>query len=174
MRCPIATVEVFYAHALAIEREAAERYGEFAAYFNDRGEEVLSGLCRNLASLERGHYHQLIRACEGLTLPVVADGEFQWLEGGAPESAARELFYRVSNPRQLLHIALDGETRARLFFVWVARSSPCNAVRELAAVMAAEESEHVRWVQDALEYCPERPDWENLLENGFGPGSLAD
>jgi rubrerythrin len=173
MHCPIATVEEFYAHALAIEREAAERYGEFAAYFNDRGEEVLAGLCRNLATLERGHYHQLVRACEGLTLPVVSEASYRWLEAGAPETPARELFYRIARPGQLLRIALDGELRARAFFVWVARGAASNAVRELAAIMAAEEGEHIRWVQDAIEYHPDPPDWEKLMEQGLGPGSVS-
>ena len=33
LRPGIATVEEFYAHALAIEREAAQRYAEFEAHF---------------------------------------------------------------------------------------------------------------------------------------------
>ena len=45
----IASVEEFYAHALAIEREAMERYDEFGAWFAARDEDVLAGLCWNLA-----------------------------------------------------------------------------------------------------------------------------
>lgn len=167
---PIETVEEFYAHALAIEREAAERYGEFATHFADRGEEVLSGLCGNLARFEREHYHHLIRACEGLTLPIVGSGEYRWVEGASPEASARELFYRVAQPRQLLEIALDAELRAREFFVWVAKSARSNAVKELASIMAAEEAEHVHWVAQALEYHPGPADWEKLLDEGMGPG----
>ena len=44
---PIDSIERFYAHAIALEREAAERYAEFAVHFADRGEEVLAGLCGN-------------------------------------------------------------------------------------------------------------------------------
>jgi rubrerythrin len=167
---PIESVEEFYAHALAIEREAAERYGEFASHFADRGEEVLSGLCRNLAHFEREHYHQLIRACEGMTLPIVGSGQYRWLDQGSPEAPARELLYRVAQPRQLLEIALDAEVRAREFFVGVARSTASGAVRELASIMAAEEMEHVHWVMQAMEYHPQAPGWEKLLESGQGPG----
>ena len=167
---PIETVEEFYAHALAIEREAAERYGEFATHFADRGEDVLAGLCRNLARFEREHYHQLIRACEGLTLPIIVADDYRWLDGASPEAAARDLFYHVAQPRQLLEIALDAELRAREFFVWVARSARSTAVKELASIMAAEEAEHVHWVMQALEYHPEQADWDKLLEDGMGPG----
>ena len=51
----------------------------------------------------------------------------------------------------LLFLSLAAEKRAHAFFVWVARSAPDRAVRELASVMAAEENEHIAWVTDALE-----------------------
>lgn len=169
---PIASVEEFYAHALAIEREAAERYAEFEAHFAARGEEVIAGLCRNLASAEREHFEELARACTNLTLPAIATADYQWLDAGSPEAPARELLYRVATPRRLLEIALAAELRARAFFVWVARTARLHHVQELASVMAAEELEHVQWVRRALEYhAPERPDWETLLAEGIGPGA---
>src|SRR5919205_63888 len=48
MPAPIATVEQFYAHALAIEREAADRYEEYAVHFADLGDDALERLCSNL------------------------------------------------------------------------------------------------------------------------------
>ena len=151
---PIASVEEFYAHALAIEREAAERYEEFAAWFADRGDEVLAGLCRNLACFEREHYSQLVRGCALLTIPAIDPAAYQWLGDAPPETGARELFFRAAQPRHILEIALGAELRARDFFVQVARTSPSQAVRELAAIMAAEEAEHVAWVRQAIEYSP--------------------
>ena len=173
MPAPITTVEEFYAHALAIEREAADRYAEFTEYFADRGEEALADLCRNLASLERGHFDELAAACATLTLPAIARGQYRWLEAEAPEAAARELLYRVANPRQLLEIALGAEWRAREFFVWIVRTAPTNPVRELASVMAAEETEDVQWVRKALEYRDATGlDWDALLAQGVGPGTV--
>lgn len=152
MRKPIDSVERFYAHAIAIERQAAERYTEFISYFGDRGEDVLAGLCRNLAELEREHLGQLLRASAHLQLPAIASNEFQWLESGSPEAAAREFFYHVANPRQLLEVALHAEMCACDFFEWVARTTGDAQVRSLARVMASEESQHVQWVRRALEY----------------------
>ena len=171
---PIETVEEFYAHALAIEREAADRYEEFTAYFTDRGEDVLAGLCASLASMEREHFTELAAACASLNLPAIAARQYQWLEADAPESAARELLYRITTPRQLLEIALAAEGRAREFFVGIARNAPSAAVRELASVMAAEETEHVQWVRKALEYRQAIDlDWEALLAQGVGPGAAT-
>jgi rubrerythrin len=152
MQPRISTVEEFYAHALAIEREAAERYDEFTAYFEDHGEDVLAGLCRNLADMERKHFEELATSSIGMTLPRIPKGLYGWLEGDSPEAPAREFVYRMAQPRHLMEIALAAEWRAREFFVGIARTSPTLAVRELASVMAAEEAEHVKWVRHALDY----------------------
>jgi rubrerythrin len=170
---PIATVEEFYAHALAIEREAAERYSEFAQHFEDRGEEALAGLCRNLAHLELEHYHDLLASCSSLTLPAIAAGDYRWLDEESPEAPARELVFRIATPHNLLEVALRAECRAREFFVRIARTAPLKAVRELAGVMAAEEMEHVAWVRQALEYHGAPADWDALLAQGVSPGSFS-
>jgi rubrerythrin len=149
---PIRTVEEFYAHAIAIEREAEERYTEFTQWFDRRGQHVLAGLCRNLATLEGEHHRDLVEGCAHLKLPVVAAGDYQWLQGASPESVAREFMQQVAKPLDLLEIALQAEMRARDYFVWIARSALSDEVRELAAVMAAEELQHVRWVREALDY----------------------
>jgi rubrerythrin len=174
MRCPIATVEEFYAHAIAIEREAAERYTEFEAYFTDHGQDVLAGLCHNLAVLERSHLAALIQASQGLTLPAIPAGGYRWLEAGSPEAAARELFYRVASERQLMEIALHAEKKAQRFFEWIAANAPDEAVRALAREMAREEEEHVRWVRSAIDYAPAKPiDWVKVLARASGPGPGA-
>lgn len=173
MAIPIRSVEEFYAHALVIEREAAERYAEFARWFEERSPQV-AALCRRLSALERDHFEELAHACSRIELPEIAVPDYRWIEGtSSPESSARELFYRLATPRQLLEIALQAEWRAREFFVHVARSSPSSGVRELAAVMAAEETEHVRWVRDALERTVSAADWDDLIAHGMGPGAIV-
>lgn len=174
MPVPIATVEEFYAHALAIEREAAERYEEFAAYFNSRGDDVLEGLCRSLARLEREHYAELALASSRFTLPAISAGDHRWLEGASPEAAAREALYRIANPRQLLEIALAAECHARDFFLYIAATASSMQVRQLANDLALEELEHVSWVRQALEYrTTGEADWDSLLKSGVGPGIVS-
>ena len=172
MAVPIRSVEEFYAHALLIEREAAERYAEFAQWFEERNSQV-AALCRRLSDLERDHFEELARACSRIEIPDIPAHDYRWIEGpSSPEVSARELFYGVATPRQLLEIALQAEWRAREFFVEVARTSPSSGVRELAAVMAAEETEHVRWVRDALERTATAADWDDLIAHGVGPGAF--
>ena len=150
----IRTVEEFYAHALAIELEAAERYTEFEAWFRDRGEEVLAGLCFNIGRMEGEHFRELVAASRHLQLPAIDPGHYKWLESGSPEAPAREFFYRVASPRHLLEIALQAELNALAFFQHVGLTSDHPEVCALARQMAEEEKEHVVWVRNALEYHP--------------------
>jgi rubrerythrin len=165
---PIRSVEEFYAHALAIEREASERYAEFEGYFRERGEDILAGLCANLSRMESEHFTQLSRSSHLLQLPVIAEGEHRWLEGEPPEAPAHELFHRVANPHQLLEIALRAECAALAFFEWSGRTTDDASVRSLAREMAAEEAKHIRWVRNALEYQPLSPaDWERFAHRAM-------
>lgn len=164
---PIRSLPEFYSHALAIEHEAAERYGEFRDYFHDHGDEVLAGLCGNLGQAEEEHFRDLARASEGLDLPPIADGDFRWLESGSPEAAAREVFYRIAGPRQLLEVALQCECAALAFFEWAERTSADGRVRSLAHELAEEERHHAEWVREALEYQPiSNAEWNRLLDAG--------
>ena len=174
MAAPIRTIEEFYAHALAIEREAAQRYEEFAEHFEERDEDVLAALCGKLAQMERSHYEELMLSCMNLDLPIVAAGRYRWLEGDSPEAPAREMLYRIATPRNLLEIALAAEWRAREFFVGIARTAPSVSVREMASVMAAEEAEHVKWVRQALEYhVATGANWAEMIAAGIGPGVVT-
>jgi len=173
MARPIRSVEEFYAHALAIEREAADRYAEFFTWFDERGEDALAGLCRSLARIEGEHYQELLESCSNLKLPAIDAADYCWLDGGSPEAPAREVVYRVAKPQHLLEVALKAECRARDYFISIVRTSPARPVRELAAVMAAEERQHVQWVREALEYYgATNIDWEAVIGEGAGPGAL--
>ena len=151
---PIRTIEEFFAHAIAIERDAIDRYAEFEPWFAKRGEPVLAGLCGAIAREERKHHAALVRASAGLVLPPPEALSPGWIEGASPEAPTREAFYGVAQPHHLLEIALQAECNALAFFEWVAFTTPDPAVKALARDMAREEQDHVRWVRDALEYHP--------------------
>lgn len=168
---PIGSVEEFYAHALAIEREAARCYREFQEHFADRGEVVLAGLCGNLAHFEQDHYQLLLDRSKSLKLPDLPPDRYRWLESCPPENADHNLVYRVVSPRQLLEIALKAERNAKRFFEWVAGTTANGEIHALADEMASEEAEHVQWVSRALEYVrADGVDWDGLLAAGGGPG----
>jgi rubrerythrin len=168
---PIGSVGEFYAHALAIEREAAKCYRRFQEHFADRGEEVLAGLCGNLAHFEEDHHRLLVERAGKLKLPELPPERYRWLESGSPEAADCEVVFRLATPRELLEIALKAERGAKRFFEWVAGTTANGEIHALAEEMASEEAEHVQWVTRAMEYVrADGIDWESLLAAGGGPG----
>jgi len=150
----IRTAPELYAHAIAIEREAAERYSEFARHMADLGNEAVAELFGRLAGFEAEHLDTLLRRTDGVALPEPAAAGYRWLDAGAPETAARELVFRLMTPRHALEIALAAEKRAQAFFEHVLMTAEDPALRGLAKEMAAEEQEHVRIVEQLLARTP--------------------
>ena len=146
-----------YAHAIALEREAAERYGEFARRMDDLGNEAAAEVFATLARLEQEHLQTLLERTQGVEIPDFVDEQYEyaWLDAGAPETAARELVFRLLTARQALEIALRAETRAQTFFERVMLTAGDPALRALAREMAAEEGEHIALVERLLEHTPQ-------------------
>jgi rubrerythrin len=162
---PIRSATELYAHAIAIEREAAERYAELAQRMNDLGDKAVAAVFARLAHLEEEHLGALERRTAGLALTRLETHEYQWLEAGAPETAARELVYRLMTPRNALAIALGAEQRARAFFEHVLAGAEDPALRALAREMAADEREHVTMIEELLARTPEAlVDWASVYQ----------
>jgi len=127
---PIESSAELYAHAIALEREAAERYAQFAQRMKDEGRDDLAALFGTLARQEGEHLETLERRTEGVALPELRGSQYKWLDSGPPESGARELVFRLMTPRQALAIALYAEQRAQAFFehaYWSAGSGGARA-----------------------------------------------
>lgn len=161
----IASIAELYVHAIAIEREAAERYAELAERMRDESNEDLAELFAGLAALEKGHLDALERRTAGVVLPPLAARDYKWFGDAAPESAARELVYRLMTPQHALRIALGAEKRAQAFFEHVLLTADDPALRALAREMAADEQEHVQLIERMLESTPDSVvHWEDLYE----------
>jgi rubrerythrin len=130
-----------YVHALAIEREAARRYGELAARMAEAGNDAVAALFRSLAEFETGHLEALKRRTAGLALPPLAS-DYTWLEC--------DMDPQRLTPRQALTLALQAEKDSRAFFEQVCRSTRDAALCALAREMAAEENEHIATIERAL------------------------
>ncbi len=145
----VESVPELYARAIAIEREAAERYAAFAQRMGDLGNDAVAEVFTNLASFEASHLDALERRAEKLELPcAAAPGE------ALPRLPAREVAYRLVSPRQALQIALAAEKRAQAFFEHALMTAQEPALRKLAREMALEEQEHVALVERMLESAP--------------------
>jgi rubrerythrin len=158
---PIQSPPELYAHAIAIEQEAAARYSELAERMADLGNDGVAEIFSMLAQQEAEHLETLRSRTDGVALPCVDPGQYYWLDAGAPETAAREWLYRLLTPRQALQIALQAEKRAQVFFEHVFITARDPGLRMLAKEMALEEGEHVRMVECLLGRSPE-PQKESL------------
>jgi rubrerythrin len=151
----IQTPPELYAHAIAIEQEAAARYSEFAERMVDLGNDGVAEIFSMLAQHEAEHLETLKNRTDGVALPRIDPEQYHWLDAGAPETAAREWLYRLLTPRQALQIALQAEKRAQVFFEHVFITAGDPGLRMLAKEMALEEGEHVCMVERLLERNPE-------------------
>lgn len=125
-----------FAHAIAIERQAAQRYGELAARMQDLGQEAVAEVLAALAQFEAEHLQALERRTTGWNLPAIAPEEHLWLDTGS-----------MLTSRQVLGIALQAECRAQAFFENVCLTAEDPALRELAREMALEEGEHIALIE---------------------------
>lgn len=152
---PIGSPAELYAHAIAIEREAAERYAELAERMADLGNDAAAEVFGTLAALEAEHLATLLRRTEGVAVPALSGQEYRWLDAGAPETAARELVFRLLTPHQALAVALEAEKRAQAFFEQVMLRAQDPGLRALAREMAAEEQDHIAMVERLLARTPQ-------------------
>lgn len=129
----------------------------------DLGNEDVARLFAELAAAEASHLDTLIWRTEGVELPALPAHEYAWLDEGPPETAARELVFRLMTPRQALAIALSAEKRARDFFRGVRRLAADPALRALAQEMEMEEDRHIALVLDQMTRTPDPlPDWASV------------
>jgi rubrerythrin len=161
----VASVENLYAHAIAMEREAAARYLEFAQSMRDHGNDETAELFERLAKLESVHSERLERDTRKLSVPVLKREEFAWLDVGPEVAGAHEFVMRLMSPHDALKIALAGEERAREFFSRALDAAKSPEVKALATEMMKEEAEHIERVREALSHQPGPVNWEKVFAN---------
>ena len=149
----------FLARAWTMEVEAAERYAVLADALHEHNNPEVAELFRKLARIEQLHADRLLE--ENPTLRPPPAGGIQGDGAEGPETADQgELHYRMQ-PYHALQVALACEKRAQKFFAGLARNATRAAVRKAAREMAAEETEHVRLIEDWLKRTPPPDkDWE--------------
>ncbi len=159
---PPATLEEFMAQALAMECEAAERYGEFADVLETHNNGPVAALFRTLAGVEAKHA-QSIRSQMGWsdTAPPVPTVRC-WPDFESPETVPFDEVHYLMQPWHALQLALAAEMRAEAFFGSLAKLTTSEPVRHAALEMQAEEAEHVELVKAWLAKVPQPDsDWAN-------------
>lgn len=141
----ISTVGEFLAHALALEREAGERYRELADLMDAESNARVAEFFRRMAALEDEHHGRLGERCAGHAPAAIEPWDYRWRDPEGP-GAPGELVERPMTAHHALAIALANEQRALDFFREVAATAQPPEVRALAAEFAAEEVAHVDFV----------------------------
>ena len=153
----IRTVADLLAHALVIEREAEERYGELADQMATHNNSAAEALFRRLALIEGRHVAQIQALSAGIDLPARAPWEFDWQDGESPEAVETGSVHYLISAHEAVGLALRHEARAEEFYRGVANRVRAAAVRELACQLADEEPEHVSWLSAWLHDYPPPP-----------------
>lgn len=151
---PIDTLPELLAHALAMETEAAERYEELADQMETHRKGAVAAIFRKLERDEKTHLKELEAMCARYELPHYAPWEFKWNTAGeSPEAIAVDrVSYRMT-VRAAVELALVHEQRAADFYAGIADRASDTDVRTLASQFAAEEREHIGWLESCLADC---------------------
>ena len=159
---PIGTIVECYAHAVAIEREGAARYAEFAELMAERGEEATAELFEQLSRFDARHADALSDRAGSMTLPYVSPVTHSWVDDAPPEAVSHELL-QLMTPHDALMIALDNEGRSQALFEQVLAVSEDPEAKRVAAEMSAEQAEHIRRLQEALAKAPRPIEWDETF-----------
>jgi rubrerythrin len=144
------SVEVFLAHTIQLENEAALRFGQLADAMTTAGNKEVGRLFRRLADYSLLHLGDARARAGFRTLPVMTSNEFSWPDIESPEAAAIWAADPFIGIEQALQVALDAETAGLEFYADVLAATQDPEIKVLAKEFVAEESEHVaelkRWI----------------------------
>lgn len=149
----IRTLPELLAHALAMESEAAERYGELADQMEIHHKTAVAKIFRRLEKAEKLHLAELRDMCNDVELPHYAPWDFKWTGAESPEAIdVGKVSYQLS-VRDAILLAFEHERNAAEFYSSIANSAVADDVRTLARQFAEEEHEHMGWLKSYLAAC---------------------
>lgn len=144
-------VELFLAHAVQLERDAARRFEDLAHSMQSAGNRDVEALFRRLGEFSRLHLKTATARSGFQSLPALTPEQFRWPEGTSPEAVGWCGVDGVLDVLGALELALAGEEGGMRFYEGVARSSADPQVVQMAQEFAREEAEHVaelkRWIE---------------------------
>jgi rubrerythrin len=144
-------LQELYAHALAVEREAAKRFVELERFMRDAGMDHIADEFESIGREEREQYELLAIGTAGRDLPPVSSWEYaaHFLGPQADVAAAPK------SAREALALAISTERRTQNFYVDVAEHATDDTMCAFAAEMAADESRHIARLERLLAREPD-------------------
>ena len=152
------TVEEFLAHAIQLEREAADRFGQLADAMESGGNKEVGKLFRQLAHYSQLHLADANNRSGFRDIPDLEPGEFAWPDDESPESAAIWAADPLIGPDEALETALAAEMAGLGYYSEVLASATDPEIIAFAKEFVEEESGHVaelkRWIAARAEGKP--------------------
>lgn len=136
-------VELFLAHAIQLEREAARRYEELSAAMGTDGNVELKSFFNRMAHFSRLHLADAMARGGFREVPVLSPEEFSWPDGVAPEVADWAGADAFMDAHSALLLAMDSEQRGHAYYAAVAATTTDAELKALATEFADEEAEHL-------------------------------
>lgn len=141
------TVEDLMAQAHAMEREAEQRYLEFAEILENHNNPEVAQVFRSIARQEQEHAHRIRERMGWRGSP------------GAPHARGThvpelERAHYLMQPWHVLQLAIEAEQAAHDFFASIARETTDPGVAEAATELQADEREHIALLESWVARVP--------------------
>jgi hypothetical protein len=144
-------LDELYAHALAVEGEAARRFAELERYMREAGMHHIADELESIGKEEREQYELLAIGTSGRDLPKLCPWEYAAHFLGPQADIVRA----PSSAREALTIAIASERRTQNFYVDVAEHAADDTMCAFAAEMAIHESRHIAILERLLAREPD-------------------
>ncbi|PEQ14730.1 rubrerythrin [Novosphingobium sp. PC22D] len=144
------TVEEFLAHAIQLEREAADRFGQLADAMKSSGNAEVANLFAQLAHYSRLHLKDARQRSGFRDIPELEPGDFSWPDEESPEAAAIWAADPLIGADEALETALAAELAGLSYYAEVLEKATDPEIIAFAKEFVEEESGHVaelrRWI----------------------------
>lgn len=150
-RTPMAyTLPEFLAHAIALEKEAAERYLELAEMMEAHDNPEPAKVFRDMARFSKMHCNDIAKRARGVDVPQLKSWQFRWRLPPEVGDYAEDGSHFMMTPFNALTYARENEIRGMEYYREVAAKSSDPEVKRLGNEFADEEKGHVealdRWI----------------------------
>ena len=144
------TVAELCAHALELERDAAERCAQYSKRMHELGEEAYAATFDALRGEELEEMASLETASGSRKPAELSPWEYAWRLTYTPEAMENKPRLVPLNPREALQLTLLAKRRAENFYTDVAQHAREAVVRGCAAEMAANERRRLKRLERLL------------------------
>ena len=142
------TVEDLMAQAHAMEREAEQRYLDFADILENHNNPEVAQVFRSIARQEQEHASRIRERMGWRGGPGLAHAP------RGPHVPELERAHYLMQPWHVLQLAIEAEQAAHDFFASIVRESTDPGVTQAASELQAEEREHIAMLQVWLGRVP--------------------